>query len=57
MASDNASDSLNDATLQQIEDKMQIESFTVVHESLGEGEGHHITIFILFTEILSTGTC
>ncbi|XP_048561905.1 uncharacterized protein LOC125542776 isoform X2 [Triticum urartu] len=38
VASDNASDSLNDATLQQIEDKMQIESFTVVHESLGEEE-------------------
>ncbi|KAM3347063.1 hypothetical protein ACQJBY_021187 [Aegilops geniculata] len=38
VASDNASDSLNDATLQQIEDKMQIENFTSVHESLGEEE-------------------
>ncbi|KAE8800099.1 RNA-binding protein 10 [Hordeum vulgare] len=38
VASDNASDSLNDATLQQIEDKMQIENFTAVHESLGEEE-------------------
>lgn len=39
VASDNVSDSLNDATLQQIEDKMQTENFTAVHESLGEGEG------------------
>lgn len=39
MASDNASDSLNDATLQQIEDKMEIENFTAVHESVREGEG------------------
>ncbi|KAM3197270.1 hypothetical protein ACQJBY_072754 [Aegilops geniculata] len=38
VASDNASDSLNDATLQQTEDKMQIENFTAVHESLGEEE-------------------
>ncbi|XP_037411578.1 RNA-binding protein 5-like isoform X4 [Triticum dicoccoides] len=38
VASDNASDSLNDATLQQIEGKMQIENFTAVHESLGEEE-------------------
>uniref|UniRef100_N1QX22 OCRE domain-containing protein n=1 Tax=Aegilops tauschii TaxID=37682 RepID=N1QX22_AEGTA len=34
----NASDSLNDATLQQIEDKMEIENFTAVHESVREEE-------------------
>ncbi|XP_044355462.1 RNA-binding protein 5 isoform X3 [Triticum aestivum] len=38
VASDNASDSLNDATLQQIEDKMEIENFTAVHESVREEE-------------------
>uniref|UniRef100_A0ACD5VNN6 Uncharacterized protein n=1 Tax=Avena sativa TaxID=4498 RepID=A0ACD5VNN6_AVESA len=38
MASDNASVPLYDATLDQIEDKMQTENFTAVHESLGEEE-------------------
>ncbi|KQK02897.1 uncharacterized protein LOC100838676 isoform X4 [Brachypodium distachyon] len=37
LAQDNAPDSLNDATQQQIEDKMQTEN-TAVHESLGEEE-------------------
>jgi hypothetical protein len=39
LASDNVSDSLNDASLEQIEDKMQTENLTAVDESLGEGEG------------------
>uniref|UniRef100_A0ACD5W360 Uncharacterized protein n=1 Tax=Avena sativa TaxID=4498 RepID=A0ACD5W360_AVESA len=38
LASDNASVPLYDATLHQIEDKMQTENFTAVHESLGEEE-------------------
>lgn len=41
-----ASASLNDATPQQIEDEMQTENFTAVHESLGEGEGHYVTAFV-----------
>lgn len=38
LASDNVSDSLNDASLEQIEDKMQTENLTAVDESLGEEE-------------------
>lgn len=38
LASDNAPASLNNATSQQIEDEMQTENFTAIHESLGEGE-------------------
>ena len=50
LASDNASNSLYDATLHQIEDKMQTENFTAVHESLGEGEGpyYYLQFYSLF---------
>lgn len=50
VASDNASDSLYDATLPQIEDNMQTENFTAANESLGEGEGpyYYLQFYSLF---------